>query len=215
MTEKRAKGEAAKAGESTSGKQTVMGTDESIKGTSDRSAGDPEGGARKPWALILAAAGAVAALVGISLVTPSERAASAEPEQLTAEAFRERLMHHWYMPEQAGVPLPADAAALIGVKPGDTLAGGWKVRGVRIADQTIRVELGQEHAVYSLVVALAGRTELPPVRTERYQLTEEGRRPAPSAFEGLDLQQPRDDLEKRLREREMSVPVPQGLQPPS
>ncbi len=158
----------------------------------------------------------MAAIVGISLVSPSEqRAEPSATDELTQEAFRARFMHHWFPPEAGEAELAADAALLVGLKRGDTLDGGWTVRGVRLAEQTIRVELIQDYAVYSIVLAMSGRTEAPPVRTERYQLTEEGRRPAPSAFEGLDLQKPLADLEKRIREREATVPVPQGLKPPS
>lgn len=157
----------------------------------------------------------MAAVLAISLVTPSERSPGRAVEELTPEAFRERLMHHWYPPEQGDTKPAADAILLLGVEPGDTLDGGWTVRGVWANEQTLRVELGQAHAVYVLVVANAGRRELPPVRTERYEITEEGRRPAASAFEGLDVEKPRADLEKRIRERELKVPVPEALRSPS
>lgn len=124
--------------------------------------------------------------------------------------FKRIMLEHWFPSETRDVP-PADVQALIGLKGGEQLTPEWRVRGIRVGDNGIRVEL---HSGLALMVAFVMPVEnftLPPVKTQRYALNAVSQRPGPQYFANLDVNVPLEALAKRIRETETRVPMPAGL----
>ncbi|MCA9646643.1 MAG: hypothetical protein KC492_38415, partial [Myxococcales bacterium] len=131
--------------------------------------------------------------------------------QMTKDEFNLLLLDHWFPTENRGDP-PADAAALLGLKRGDDLGEGWKVRGIRVADNAIRVEVVRPNALFVTQVQLGVQVGTM-AQSERYSLTATNERPGPYFFQDIDLSKPVEAIAKHVREHEKQVPVPQGLSP--
>ncbi|MEZ4371390.1 MAG: hypothetical protein R3B07_11225 [Polyangiaceae bacterium] len=162
---------------------------------------------------------AVAVVLGVGvillLMTVKPGAKQAAPAssgaQMTKDEFKLRVLDHWFPTENPGDP-PADAAALLGLKRGDDLGDGWKVRGIRVADNAIRVEVVRPDALFVTQVQLGVQLGTM-AQSERYSLTATNERPGPQFFANIDLQKPVEAVAKHVREHEKQVPVPQGLTP--
>lgn len=152
---------------------------------------------------------AVLLIVQVKPDAPAATAPASQLHQMTQDEFKVRVLSHWFPTENRGDP-PKDVQALLGLKRGDELGDGWKVRGIRMGRNAIRVELVRPDALFVTEVQLG--VQLGTVaQTERYSLTATNERPGPQFFANIDLQKPVEAIAARIREHEKQVPVPQGL----
>lgn len=155
----------------------------------------------------------VISLAAVLLITsvkpPPHRKIPPSLPWMTKDEFQLRVLDHWFPAESTKEP-PADVRALLGLARGDELEGGWKVRGIRVDDNAIRIEVVRPSALFVARVQL-GAQEGSLVQTKRYSLTATNERPGPQFFADLDQSKPVEDIAKHVRAREAQVPVPRGL----
>lgn len=153
----------------------------------------------------------VAVLLIVRVKPEAPNAPAAQLHQMTQDEFKVRVLSHWFPAETRDDP-PEDVQALLGLKRGDELGDGWKVRAIRMGRNAIRIELVRPDALFVTEVQLG--VQLGTVaQTERYSLSATNERPGPQFFANIDLQKPVEAVAVRIRKNETQVPVPKGLTP--
>ncbi len=153
--------------------------------------------------------GAVLLIMSVKPGAPKAPAPAASAREMTKEAFQLRVLHHWFPTENRDDP-PADVQALLHLERGEELDGGWQVRGIRVTDNAIQIEVIRPGALFITRVQL-GTVLGTLVQTERYSLTVTNTRPGPQFFTDEETRKAVESIAKHIREHEKQVPAPKGL----